>query len=276
MEENLAIQRHRDALQRLLALIFVYVGLADDIASALRSLRGGESGPALAFRAMAEPATVSRRVHRMVQKLLFPVEAATRRLIIVLAVGMPTPKLRPFEIARVRRIPAVTRIRLRRRWTPGVTVPLAVLAPPSKPVFKAPVRPPRFCLLDPLKRFNRRRWVRRDCVPRINMPGFGERRPVPIRRAPTPQDQMSDAGLMRRVAALAHALDDLPAQARRFARWRAFSVRGLTRRLSPLRPGRPPGSPPLRTPQDRMAEQHSALAETHSLARQALDRPDTS
>ena len=55
---------------------------------------------------------------------------------------------------------------------------------------------------------------------------------------------MVDAtGVCRRLAALRRALDDIDAEARRLARWRARRDREPYRigRLSPMRPGYPPG-----------------------------------
>ena len=77
--------------------------------------------------------------------------------------------------------------------------------------------------------------------------------------------------LCRRLAAVAHALDTLPHQAQRLARWRQRRTAMETPKFtSPLRPGRPPG---LRvTP---TAEVDFVLQECHSLARDAL-REDSS
>jgi hypothetical protein len=132
-------------------------------------------------------------------------------------------------------------------------------------------------------------------MPRISVPGLSERRPV--RPAPTPDDLVSAARLSLRLAALASALDDLPAQARRFARWRAARDakdarekegaaqgrfdsakarngrrrRGPYDRVSALKPGRPPGW--RRKPSH---EVHEVLGVLHGLAVWALERRDTS
>jgi hypothetical protein len=298
MANAAVIDRHRDTLLRLLALILVTIGLADDTRHAMRRLSGEdeESATARALRAMAEPGTISRRVHWMIRKLLYPVEAATRRLIIVIAADLPTPKLQPSDIARIkpqlwpwqkqrRRGPATTIkiVTLPRTFAPDFMVPpfaVPVLpaippAPAPEVSFKPPVRMPRFCLPDPLKRFNRKRCVHHPVPPRIADAG-GYLRPMPVKLPQSPYDQLPDARLLRRVCALASALLDLPKQARRFARWRAFRDAKLTRRLSPLRPGRPPGSPPIRLPENEQREEHTVLAETHSLAWYAQNYPDTS
>lgn len=93
---KLAIERNHQALKRLLALLFVYIGLADDTGGALRSFNsmragcepgsvhgdGQSVGLARALQALTDPMTVSRRLHRMIWKLLRPVESATRYLIV--------------------------------------------------------------------------------------------------------------------------------------------------------------------------------------------------
>lgn len=304
MSNAALIERHHATLQRLLAVMLVYIGLADDTGQAMRFIMGaadaydrnsGIGGAAAAERAFAklgEPWTISRRVHAMIRQLLYPVEAATRRLIIVMAADLPTPKLRPSERARKpplwawqkqKRGSATTAriITLPRTWSAGVMVPLfaapnqPMLQPDPHPAFIPPRRYPRFSLLDPLKRARRRRYVRHPVPPRIADAG-GYLRPIPPRLPATPYDALPEHRLLRRVCALAAALHDLPKQARRFARWRAFCNAGLTLRQSTLRPGTPPGSPPLRMPEYRQREEHTVLAATHSLAWYVLNYPDTS
>src|SRR5690606_23170764 len=75
--------------------------------------------------------------------------------------------------------------------------------------------------------------------PRILFPGVAQ--PYSLPPPPSPDDPIDATRLGYRLAALAAALDDLPGQARRFARWQAHKARGRSRRVSPLRPGRPPG-----------------------------------
>ncbi|MCV3239578.1 hypothetical protein [Mesorhizobium sp. ZC-5] len=83
-------ERHHATLMRLLAFIFVYAGLADDTGSA-----AVDSGRARrAFEASREAWTLSRRICRRLLLLIRPVEAATRRLIVVLASGLPIPEPR--------------------------------------------------------------------------------------------------------------------------------------------------------------------------------------
>ena len=101
-----------------------------------------------------------------------------------------------------------------------------------------------------------------------------------------PGDPLDATRLTLRLQALTAALDDLPKQARRFARWQANRARDKAhdaaagpsktttrrhRRTRPLRPGRPPGS--LRRPDH---EVQRILGDLHSLAFDVLEHPDTS
>jgi hypothetical protein len=108
-------------------------------------------------------------------------------------------------------------------------------------------------------------------VPRISVPGFSEPFPVAARRPASPDDPMDAARLGLRLEALARALDDLPGEARRFARWRARRDAGRVRRLWPLRPGRPPGW--RRRPTHDL---YRLVNELQGLAVWALESPDTS
>src|SRR5690606_27790567 len=83
-------------------------------------------------------------------------------------------------------------------------------------------RPPFFALFDPLKRLAPVRQGRSQSIPRILFDLDAHASAVPPERlAATPDDPISAGQLCRRLSALRHALDDLPAQARRLARWRA-------------------------------------------------------
>lgn len=306
MADAAIITRHHATLRRLLSIMLVYIGLADDTVQAMRFLTctaeaddadsGGDTAAVRAFRKLCDPSTISRRIHTMVRHILLPAEAATRRLIIVIAADLPTPTLRPWELKRGRGVAiAVKLIALPRTHVPGVMAPLFA-APPAavSMALKPPVRMPRFSLLDPMKRFHRRRYAQTACPPRASDPGRW-RQPLPVRLEPTPYDRLPDRRLMRRICALTAALDDLPEQARRFARWRAFRDHRLSRLsagrvapqarggprerhvgLCPLRVGRPPGAAPLWLPRHRWSEAQGVVHETHGLAWRALNPPDTS
>jgi hypothetical protein len=143
------------------------------------------------------------------------------------------------------------------------------------------MRPLTLPLLDPLRLPSSRRPAASG-VPRISVPGFTAPFPVAPRRPPASDDPVDAARVNLRLQALASVLDDLPAHARRFARWlarrdaavaqdRQGGRPGRARRIWPLRPGRPPGG--RRRPGH---EVHEVLNAAHGLAFWALQRPDTS
>ena len=78
-----------------------------------------------------------------------------------------------------------------------------------------------------------------------------------------------------RLNALMRALDDLPRQARRLVRWQSRRDAALAKnqpvRLSPVRPGFPPG-----WRQRAIHEIDSLLRECHALALDVMNEPDTS
>jgi hypothetical protein len=258
MDWHLAVEKNREALLRVLALLVAMAGL----------VRTGGDDPAgpIDWRAGG---TLPRHLHRLVLRLLRPAEAAARRLIIVAARGLvvevspPRPrKPKPLSIF-VRNGVGTGIVRVGSLAGRTVATPRAMSLP----------------LFDPLKRFGRRRRVKQRSIPRISFfDGFDRRRepaPPPL----TPDDPLDAGRVFRRLEALASALDDLPRQAKRLARWRARrdaanadlppcggDVRqdrggreGTLRyepidatgaqsakasrpiRFSPMRPGRPPG-----------------------------------
>ena len=98
--------------------------------------------------------------------------------------------------------------------------------------------------------------------------------PVPL----TGDDPINAAQIFRRLAALKHALESLPKQARRLARWQAKSRLKLKTeiipkpgRMSPTRPGRPPG---FRKKHLHLVDR--ILQDCHYFAREVRERPDTS
>ena len=118
-------------------------------------------------------------------------------------------------------------------------------------------------------------------MPRISVPGYSE--PFTV-RLPSADDPIDATRLALRLQTLAAALDDLPGQARRFARWRAQAMPAQSparptsrhaaarpRRIWPLRPGRPPGW--RKRP---VHEVHDILDVVHGLAYWSLESPDTS
>jgi hypothetical protein len=189
--------------------------------------------------------TLPRHLRNHVLRILRPAESAVRRLVMIDARDLVV------VVVPARRAPATT------TTTTGESVPTA----PSLP------------LLDPLKTFACRPPRRRPkSFPRITFIGLTEPTPIPDDWFPSPDDPVDATGLCRRLTALKRALDDLPGQARRLARWRARRDLGLNRsgRFNPMRPGWPPGhrKRPLHAVDD-------VLRECHSLAVYA-QRQDTS
>jgi hypothetical protein len=193
-------------------------------------------------------AFLPREVYSAALILLRPAESAVRRLIIMAARGL------------------VVKLRAARAFPAGLALHASA------------ERIPAFCLIDPLKRFAPEdfEWGKSKAqeFPRISVPGLFD--PVfPQQHLPT-DDMVASAALGRRVQALRFALDHLPQQARRLARWKA--KRELARqsgakpgRLSPFRPGFAPGYR-----RSRPQEVDNILAECHHFAREAWDAPDTS
>ena len=107
---------------------------------------------------------------------------------------------------------------------------------------------PSFQLFDPRKRFAALRLQHRKIMrhhPRIHFFPYDSLRPAPppVAAAELPPDGLVKAArLTRRLQALKSALDDLPRQARRLARWQQRRKAAPDHKfLSPLRPGHPPG-----------------------------------
>ena len=196
-------------------------------------------------------ARLPRSVHSAVLRLLRPAESAVRRLIVIAARG------------------------------------LVVKLAPARPMPKGPIGKggqggrsrPSFQLFDPRKSFAApRRGKATRFHPRIHFFANDPRvaalwpaRPPAADPAPPPDGLVNAERLSRRLQALKLALEDLPRQARRLARWRVRREKAPSPKFkSPLRPGHPPGY--RRKPVHEIDE---ILAECHGLACDAL-RPNTS
>lgn len=227
MDWALAIERNRQALLRIVAALCTMIGL-------------GEAGAV---------ARVSRPVCRAVLSVLRPAEAAVRRLIVVAARGIVVMPQAPRPVAGGRIIPAGTR-------RGHVT----------------------FQLFDPhrsLAKTHGRYNAAAGCNPRIRVIDVAFDPRIPLFRlihqpAPEPvapeEDHTVNAGpLCRRLAAIRVALEDLPRQAKRYARWQARPLETRRpKRLLALRSGPPPG---LRGRHTREVDE--VLSECHWLARHA-------
>jgi hypothetical protein len=200
-----------------------------------------------------------RHFYRALLILLRPAESAVRRLIIIAAHG----------------IAVKLKLSASRAFPKGLALN------------RDAERIPAFCLIDPLKRFAPegfewskewgKDWGKEQVLPRISVPGlfdpvFPEPTPIPSR-----DDCIDSAALVRRIQALKQALDNLPREARRLARWKArgeLARRAQSRkpaRLSPFRPGFAPGFHRA----DRR-EIDTILRDCHYFANEAWRGPDTS
>jgi hypothetical protein len=187
-------------------------------------------------------------LHRSVLRVLRPAESAMRRLIVIAARG------------------------------------LVVKVAPSRPMPKEQVigkgggnRLPAFQLCDTRKNFPELRPQRVKYAknpPRIHFFPYDTLVPVPrpvAAPAPPPDGLVNAERITRRLQALKLALDDLPRQARRMARWRVRRENMPSPKFkSPLRPGPPPGR--RKRP---IHEVDEILADCHGLACWAME-PDTS
>jgi hypothetical protein len=239
--------------------------------------------------------TLPRYLRLAILRLLRPAEAAARRLIIAAARGLavvlppprkravkpvnPEPFLRRFGIAVVMSPADLVRADAARR---AAALRAARPRTLSLPLFDPPRR-----LLSP----KGRRYVPAHAAPRILLPGITQ--PYSLPPPPSPDDPIDATRLSLRLAALAAALDDLPGQAKRFARWKARQdaqnkdhdtkrkAPAPGRRISPLRSGRPPGGrlsrfDPSARSRRNIREVDEILAHAHALALYALQYPDTS
>jgi len=260
-----AIDYNHEALRRIVAGLLAMVHAAT----------GG--------RPAANPASalsLPRHLYLAVLCLLRPAESAARRLIIALARHLPPV---PVKSRPVRSPSSIGAVVLRPVVQPGILIPL--WARPGAPARKAASARVSFPLLDPLPRPFRRRQVAAGSVPRVLMPGVSEWRALPPPSKPSPADMIDATRVGRRLGALAAVLDDLPAQAARFARWQARRAQDKNRmprrRMSPLRLGRPPGGrlsrfDPVAPRRRNIREVDEVLAHAHALAVFALERRDTS
>ncbi len=182
-------------------------------------------------------------LHRKTLRILRPTESALRRLIVIMAQDVK------------------------------VTLRVPRPMPTGLRFSNAGTKPTAFALFDARKRFRKNAVTKTDATggPRILVFGSGPLIPTPQKqtKSATPSANLTAASLCRRFAALKLALETLPQQAKRLARWR------LRRKLmknpkftSPLRPGPPPGH--QRRP--LLAVDH-VLSACHGLAFDARAQP---
>jgi hypothetical protein len=268
MDWNLAIEKNREALKRIVAMLVAMAGLG----TGHSAIAGRQSEPAQAADGPTAPdcllptahcrMLLPRHLHRAILRLLRPAESAARRLVIVMARGLVVT-LPPARPRKAKPRPTI----LRKPGGTGILMPSG-----SMPRARTGPRTLALPLLDQLRPFRPRRPAQNG-IPRISFPGYTAPSPVALRRPPAADDLLDATRLALRLQALGAALDDLPRQAKRFARWRALRASGRIRRVWPLRPGRPPGQ---RRPNRRTHEVHEILNDLHGLAFDVLEHPDTS
>jgi hypothetical protein len=233
LDWDLAIKRNSEALQGIIAGLFAMLELAGGI-------------------------TVSRipqSLHSALRRVLYPAESAVRRLIIIAARGLvvklasPRPGLRPKPVGKIAKGGGSKSSSFQlfdtRKDFPEL----------RQPRIKYAKHPPRILFFHEHSRVDDL-WAR----------------PAPAAAKTPPSDGLVNAvPLTRRLETLKSALEDLPGQARRFARWRARREAMPSPKFrSPLRPGQPPGH--RRKPIHLVDE---VLIDCHGLAWDAL-KPDTS
>ena len=208
-----------------------------------------------AMLGLAGNATVERiphAVHRAVLRVLHPAESAVRRLIVIAARGLVV------KLAPSRPMPKGTII-----ISKGGT---------SRAPFKLFDQRKHFAELrekKPMRKPPRIHFFGPD--PRVAAIWASYRPAVVAAPAPDPDGLINAEPLTRRLQALKSALNDLPRQAKRLARWRLRRENVPSLKFkSPLRPGPPPGH--RKRPVHEVDE---ILIECHGLARDAL-RLDTS
>jgi hypothetical protein len=159
----------------------------------------------LGLAGAATVARISQPLHRAVLRLLRPAESAVRRLVVIAARGLVV------------------------KLAPSCPMPM-----PARPIGKGGHLRPSFQLFDPRKSFaalSLRYGRPTRLSPRIHFfasdPRVAALWPAPqpaADPAPPPDGLVNSTRLSRRLQALKLALEDLPRQARRLARWREVCI----------------------------------------------------
>ncbi len=164
--------------------------------------------------------TLPRHLYAAIMLILRPCESAIRRLIIIAARGL------------------VLKARASRPLPAG----LASFASEN------PSRTPSFQLIDPLKHFDPDLWDQNIDPASLMHEVLPFDPALAHHQAQLAAKPVNATLLFNRLRAMRHALNDLPRQARRLARWYAqrdllLAAKGPYRpmRMSPFRPGPPPG-----------------------------------
>jgi hypothetical protein len=232
LDWTLAIKRNRDQLRQIVLALF-----------ALARMRVGGS----LF-------TLERDVFAAIMLVLRPAESAVRRLIVIAAHGvihLTSPRLRGPEAGETGGSP----------WSvPGIAGRRGDFS------IKA------FKLFDPLKSFDPESIWDNDQPAYESWLGHSDSTSGYQIIDTTPLDATH---IGQRLNALMRALDNLPHQARRLIRWQqkrdALLKASRQTRMSPMRPGLPPG-----WRERKIHEIDEVLRECHGLANDRLNAPDSS
>ncbi len=193
---------------------------AGEAASQSEAVRVSQRGTGNANPNTSTTFTLPRHLYAAIMLILRPCESAIRRLIIIAARGLV----------------------LKARASRPIPAGLASFAADN------PSRTPSFQLIDPLKQFDPDLWDQ-NIDPAASM-----HKVLPFdgtfahHQAQLAAQRINATLLFNRLRAMRHALNDLPRQARRLARWQARRDEILSSkapykptRMSPFRPGPPPG-----------------------------------
>ncbi|MGL4490677.1 MAG: hypothetical protein ACRCU5_14660 [Rhizobiaceae bacterium] len=220
MDWTLAITRNRDALRRIVAVLFAMI-------SATTATGHKADGKA--------PFFLPRHVYSAILAVLRPAESALRRLIAIAAKDL-APKPQP-----LRPLPTLSALA-----TAGSS--------------------PRFRLFDPLKEPQNEDESAASMLTFEH--GFNDE--VSGLHHQQPDEPVNATLLFARLRALRHALNSIPRQASRFARWTlkrdAALKAGRPTRISIMRMGLPPG-----WRQRPIHEIDTVLRECHRLARDKMN-----
>jgi hypothetical protein len=223
----LAIRRNRDQLRQIVLALFALAGMR--VGGSLFTLR--------------------RDVFAAIMLVLRPAESAVRRLIVIAAHGLApltSPRLRGPEAGEISGSP----------WSvPGIAGRRGEF-PPTR----------AFKLFDPLKSFDPESiW---DVEP-VWESNLGQFDPT-FHYTSTIETPLDATHIGQRLNAIIRALDNIQHQARRLVRWQSKRDAALKAckptRISPMRPGLPPG-----WRERKIHEIDAVLRECHGLAHDRLD-----
>ena len=192
--------------------------------------------------------TLPRSTFAIIMLVLRPAESCVRRLIVIAALGLKLTSKPPRAFVILGHRPE----------NPASAMPDGM------------IRPRAFKLFDPLKSFDPESiW---DAEP-VWESGFGLASAYSSTLVPT-ETTLDATHIGQRLNALIRALDNLPHQARRLVRWQSKRDAALKAskptRMSPMRPGLPPG-----WRQRKIHEIDTVLRECHGLANDLINTPDT-